>query len=126
MRFWLLCSLLAALPAWGVPRVPADDREVLETLPVRPSDPLAAELRKLRAPVAATPPHPPPAVKLARRYFALARARGAPRSVGSAAGARRPGYATASRHAEVLTARGLLRQSRHDFDGALEDLAAAA
>ena len=126
MRIWLLLPLLATLPAWGVPHIPADDHEVLERLPVRPSDPLAAELRKLRAAVAAAPSDPGPAVQLARRYFDLAMAQGDPRYVGYADAALRPWYPSASRHAEVLTVRALLRQYRHDFEGALEDLAAAA
>ena len=118
--------LLTAAVAWAAPHVPRDDREVLERLPVRPSDPLAAELRTLRAAVAAAPADPMPAVQLARRYFDLAMAQGDPRYVGYADAALRPWYAAAGKSAGVLTARGLLRQYRHDFDGALEDLEAAA
>jgi hypothetical protein len=126
MRAWLLLILASATLASAAPRVPADDREVLERLPVRPSDPLAAELTALRAEVAAGPSNPVPAVRLARRYFDLAMAQGDPRYVGYADAALRRWYADAGQHPGVLTTRGLLRQYRHDFDGALEDLAAAA
>ncbi|HEV8095681.1 MAG TPA: hypothetical protein VGP71_08120 [Burkholderiales bacterium] len=126
MRAALLLILTLATLASAAPRAPVDDREVLERLPVRPSDPLAAELRKLRAGVAATPSDPLPAVRLARRYFDLAMAEGDPRYVGYADAALRPWYSVANPHPGVLTTRGLLRQYRHDFDGALEDLAAAA
>ena len=57
---------LAAMPGHAAPRVPDDDREVLERLPLRPRDPAGAD----RAP------------------------------------------------AEVLVLRALLRQYRHDFEGA--------
>ena len=126
MRSALLLLLATATLASAAPRVPGDHREVLERLPVRPSDPLAAELRTLRAAVAATPSDPVPAVRLARRYFDLAMAQGDPRFVGYADAALRRWYAVASQHPGVRTTRGLLRQYRHDFDGALEDLAAAA
>lgn len=126
MRSGLCWVLLTATVAWAAPQVPRDDREVLERLPVRPSDPLAAELRTLRAAVAAAPADPAPAVQLARRYFDLAQAQGDPRYVGYADAALRRWYPLASTNAGVLIARGLLRQYRHDFAGALEDLDAAA
>jgi Tfp pilus assembly protein PilF len=125
MRFWILLALVLAVPVKAAPRVPLNDREVLEKLPVRPSDPVAAELKRLRAAAAAAPSDPAPAVELARRYFDLAMAQGDPRYVGYADAALRPWYPLASGNASVLTVRGLLRQYRHDFAGALEDLDAA-
>ena len=105
MRAWLLLILASATLASAAPRVPADDREVLERLPVRPSDPLAAELRELRAEVAAGPSDPVPAVRLARRYFDLAMAQGDPRYVGYADAALRRWYAVAVQHPGVLRTR---------------------
>jgi Tfp pilus assembly protein PilF len=61
-------------------------------------------------------------VPLARRYFELAVADGDPRFVGYAEAALR---ASRSEDAEALFVRGLLRQYRHDFDGALQDFEAA-
>jgi Tfp pilus assembly protein PilF len=119
----LLC--LALSPAAAAPRLPADEGEVLERLPVRPGDPVAAELRRLRAAVAAGPADPAAAGALGRRYFALAMAQGDPRYVGYAEAALRPWQGAAQAPAEVLVLRAMLRQYRHDFDGALEDLGRA-
>ena len=59
MTRWIVLLTLAAAPgAFAAPRVPADDSVVLEKLPLRPGDPVAAELRRLRASVAAAPADP--------------------------------------------------------------------
>ena len=106
--FWAAVWAPGALAA---PYVPKDDAAVLERLPLRRSDPVAAELRKLRG------------AALARRYFELAMAQGDPRYVGYAEAALRDAHDDPP--AEVLFVRGLLRQYRHDFTGALLDLEAA-
>ena len=116
---------LAAMPAQAAPRVPLDEREVLERLPLRPRDPAAAELRELRAAAAAAPADPAAAAPLARRYFALAMAEGDPRYVGYAQAALAPWADANAAAAEILVVRALLRQYRHDFEGALADLALA-
>jgi Tfp pilus assembly protein PilF len=108
--------------AWSAPYVPKDDSAVLEHLPARRDDPAMAELRRLRAALAAEPANPLAAAALAQRYFEMAGAEGDPRYVGYAQAALRP-WSGADAPAEVLFMRGLLRQYRHDFDGALEDLA---
>src|SRR6188508_2157579 len=102
---------LWAAGAGAAPHVPKDDTAVLERLPLRRGDPLAAELRKLRG------------AALARRYFELAMAQGDPRYVGYAEAALRDAHDDPP--AEVLFVRGLLKQYRHDFPGALADLADA-
>ncbi len=61
---------------------------------------------------------------LAQSYFERASAEGDPRYVGYAEGALRP-WKDAAAPPEILFARALLRQYRHDFDGALADLAQA-
>lgn len=110
--FWSLCwGGLWAAAALGAPHVPKDDATVLERLPLRRSDPVAAELRKLRG------------AAQARRYFELAMAQGDPRYVGYAEAALRDAHDDPP--AEVLFVRGLLKQYRHDFSGALLDLQAA-
>src|SRR5574341_111394 len=123
LLFALLC--LATVQALAAPRLPADEREVLERLPVRTGDPVAAELRKMRAAAAADPADAAAAGALARRYFALAMAQGDPRYVGYAEAALRPWQGAAQAPAEVLVLRAMLRQYRHDFEGALGDLARA-
>jgi Tfp pilus assembly protein PilF len=97
-----------ALGAFAAPYTPKDDSTVLERLPMRRSDPVAAELRQLRG------------AALARRYFELAMGQGDPRYVGYAEATLRKAENDAP--AEVLFVRGLLKQYRHDFNGALADL----
>jgi len=115
------CFASAAL---GARYLPADDAAVLERLPLRRADPAAAELRKLRASAAAQPGDPAAAAALAHRYFELAMAQGDPRYVGYAEGALRS-WRAGDAPAEVLFVRGLLKQYRHDFQGALRDLEGA-
>lgn len=120
----LLLGLAGA--ALAAPYLPRDEAEVLERLPARRGDPAMAELRALRAALAARPADAAAAAALARRYFELAVAHGDPRYVGYALAALEPWHGTKDAPAELLAVRGMLRQYRHDFDGALEDFAAAA
>jgi hypothetical protein len=118
-----LALLLGAATAAGVasaaPRVPGAEDEVLETLAGRPGD--SSELRRLRGSLAAAPEDAGLAARVARELFRRASAEGDPRYVGyaQAALARWQGD---DAPAEVLFARALLRQYRHDFEGALADL----
>ena len=112
--------LLAASTVAAAPYVPKDDAAVLERLPGRRGDPAMAELRQLRAALAAAPENADAATRLAQRYFDLANAEGDPRYVGYAEAALRP-WPGDTAPAEVLFTRGLLRQYRHDFAGALKD-----
>ena len=114
--------MLAAV-SHAVPRTPASDAEVLEKLPTRAADSTARELTALRAAVAKAPTDASSATELAQRYFDLALAQGDPRYVGYA-------EAVVARFADplpasLLTLRGVLRQYRHDFAGALKDFEAA-
>lgn len=119
----ILMGLLAAafaVPALGAPYTPGDDREVLERLPAKRGDPVMQELGALRKAASANPSDAAAAAKLARRYFELSLAEGDPRYVGYAEAALRPWAGEAP--AEILFMRGLLKQYRHDFAGALRDL----
>ncbi len=119
----VLC--VGVLPAAGAaPRTPGDDGEILERLSLVRDSPQAAALRQLRARVAAAPADPAPAAALARRYFDLAMADGDPRFIGYAQAALGP-WRGAEAPAEILVVRAMLRQYRHEFDGALADLARA-
>ena len=126
-RFCLATQFLAiaglALPVHAAPRKPLADSEVLERLPLRAGDASARELAALRREMMAAAGDPASAARLAQAYFDLAMARGDPRYVGYA-------EAVVARFSEPLPAslrfiRGLLRQYRHDFAGALADFAAA-
>ena len=116
-----LALLLAAFGVAAAPFLPKDDSVVVETLPSKAGDPAAAELRRLRAAVAAAPADAGPASRLARLYFNLAMAQGDPRYVGYADVALRAWPETAASPPEILTLKGMLRQYRHDFAGAMAD-----
>src|SRR5262245_58141953 len=124
-RFIGLAAVLICSAALSAPYEPKSDAAFLERLPFRRGDPVAAELRELRAALAAAPQNAAAAARLARRYFELAQAEGDPRYVGYAEAALRP-WADRTAPTEVLFARGLLRQYRHDFGGALADFETAA
>ncbi len=120
-----LAGLVAgAFPVLAAPYVPLSDAQVLERLPIAPGDPVARELRSLRAELAARPGDSGLAGKLASLYFDLAMAEGDPRYVGYAEAALRPWTGGVSIPADLRLIRGQLRQYRHDFAGALTDLAA--
>ncbi len=123
----IAAALLAgslAYTALAAPYRPKDEAAVLERLPVRPADPIAVELRRLRAGLVAAPGDPAAAAALAQRYFELASAEGDPRYIGYAEAALR-NWQGRDAPAEVLFSRGLLRQYRHDFAGALADFGEA-
>jgi tetratricopeptide (TPR) repeat protein len=121
-RFTLLLTTLCYLVvADAAPRVPQDDREVLERLPTVIGGALR-ELRPLRKMVSADPSNLALATELARRYVAIGRAESDPRYFGYAEAALEPWFNQDLPPAEVLLLRAILHQQRHDFDRALADL----
>jgi len=123
LRALALASL--AFVAHAAPYVPTDDATVLERLPVRPGDPVARELRQLRAELTANPRKRDTAVRLAERYFALASSEGDPRYVGYAQAALKPWWDLPAPPLDALVMRAILKQYSHDFSGAMQDLEAA-
>ena len=117
--FCVLAGLLLALNVQAAPRTPASDTEVLEKLPTRAGDNTARELSRLRAALVQAPTDEARATELVTRYFDLAMARGDPRYIGYADAVVQRFPAT--RSPPLLTLRGMLRQYRHDFAGALND-----
>jgi predicted Zn-dependent protease len=98
---------------------------VLERLPVRPGDPVARELREMRAELARDPSDLEAALRLAGRYFDLANAEGDPRYVGYAQAALKPWWDLPAPPLEAMVMRAILKQYSHDFSGARHDLEAA-
>jgi predicted Zn-dependent protease len=123
LRVFALASL--AITAYAAPYIPKEDSVVLEHLPVRPGDPVARELRQLRAELAANPRKRDTALRLAERYFALANAEGDPRYVGYAEAALKPWWDLPAPPLDALVMRAILKQYSHDFSGAMQDLIAA-
>jgi len=129
MRSLFLASLVASLllaalvdgSAVAAVLVPKSDDEVLEVLPtsLRAEE---REIRALRSALAEQPEDVSRALDIAWRYVALGRRSGDPRYHGWAAGVARRWLEEPQPAAEVLMLRATLRQHRHEFRAALEDL----
>jgi len=124
MRFSLVllsAAIATAGGAWAKPFTPADDAVVLERLPEK-TDPSLKELRRMRAALAANPADLENAARVARRSIEAARATGDPRFLGQAQAALSPWWTAVDPPAQALLLRATLKQSQHDFPGALADL----
>lgn len=117
------CALLFNAPAAAAPFVPRDDSEILARVPDR-RDPLAVGLRERHVALSANPGNWTLASDLAQRYLQLHRASGDPRHLGRAQSVLAPWW-EASAPVPILVQRATLKQSLHDFPGALRDLHAA-
>lgn len=124
-RFFLSAMALVLLAATATvaaePFRPQSDGEVLERLPER-GDPALKELKRLRAALAARPGNLDLAVAFARRSIEAARSSGDPRYLGQAQAALQPWWTQADPPLSALLLRATIRQSTHDFTGALQDL----
>src|SRR5262245_6280709 len=118
---WTALATCLAQVAGAAPFVPTYDDELLETLP-RATDGDARELRALREALAREPERLDLALDLAGRWLALGRANGDPRPAGWAEGVLAPWLAKPEPPSAALLLRATLRQNRHDFAGALDDL----
>ena len=122
-----MISVFAGWPncATASPFSPTDDAQVLERLPYRPTDPTIRELRRLRTELAGDPNNSTLAARLAQRYIEQGRAEGDPRYLGYAQAAIAPWLGIPKPPSNILILRATIRQSQHDFDGALADLSLA-
>ncbi len=124
-RRWrpLLGVLLSvAGPALAAPFVPTDPDQVLERLPLAATDSKTRELQGLRRQLAERPDDLDLALRVARRNLEIGRTEADPRYYGYVQAALAPWWNQAVPPPEVLLLRAVLRQNRHDFDGALADL----
>jgi tetratricopeptide (TPR) repeat protein len=127
-RFWVFFALLANLgfalfpaPLFGAAFIPTSRDEVLEKL--RPAnDPVLVELRQLQRQLASQPQNLPLALHLAQRLIETGRSSGDPRYYGYAEASLRPWLSLPNPPPTILTLRATLRQNRHEFASALEDL----
>lgn len=119
----VLLSCLIGGSVSAEPFIPTDDAQILERLPIRSAgDDRLAELRRLRSALAENPDDVELAVDLAWRCVDVGRAEADPRYYGYAQAALAPWWQMPEPPPEVLMLRATLRQNRHDFDSALEDL----
>ncbi len=105
----------------AAPFVPADDRQVLETLPEQ-RDPALAALKRLQRASRAAPNDLALATRYARGAIQASRSTGDPRYLGQAQSALAPWWNAADAPAPALLLRATVKQSLHDFEGALRDL----
>ena len=116
------CALCCVAIACGAtPYVPTTDDAVLERLPEK-TDPSLKVLKRIRVALASEPGNVDLAAALARRAIEATRSTGDPRFLGMAQAALAPWWNEANPPVEALLLRATIRQSQHDFDGALRDL----
>jgi Tfp pilus assembly protein PilF len=102
---------------------PTDDALVVERVSARARDPRLVELQRLERLLAARPDDLDAATRVARLCIEAARRQADPRFLGRAQAALAPWWSQEiPADDEVLRLRAVLRQARHDFDGALADL----
>ncbi|TMH21866.1 MAG: hypothetical protein E6H64_06865, partial [Betaproteobacteria bacterium] len=118
---WLLLTLLLAAPALAKPYLPTDDGTVLERLPEK-TDPSLRDVKRLRAALDRNPGDLALAARAARRAIEAGRATGDPRFLGQVQAALAPWWNEPNPPAQALLLRATLKQSMHDFMGALDDL----
>lgn len=118
------CAALLTIWAGGAaakPYLPTDDAAVLERLPEK-GDPALRDLKRMRAVLAATPRNLDVASTVARHAIDASRATGDPRFLGQAQAALAPWWSLPGAPPIVVLLRATIRQTQHDFDGALADL----
>jgi Tfp pilus assembly protein PilF len=105
----------------AAPYVPADDDVVVERLPEQ-IDPSLKEIKRFRAALARDPHNLDIAVAVAQRSIEAARATGDPRFLGQTQAALMPWWNADDPPSTALLLRATLKQSQHDFAGAIKDL----
>ncbi|MFZ2449658.1 MAG: hypothetical protein WAW36_03965 [Methylovulum miyakonense] len=116
MLFWMLSDISLAAPY-----TPKSSDEVLEQLPALDNQ-ADLELRVLQRQLNANPDNLPLATDVATRLLESARTGADPRYYGYAEAAVKTWWRQAQPPVEVLMVRATIRQHRHDFNGALQDL----
>ncbi|HYM01611.1 MAG TPA: hypothetical protein VET85_01620, partial [Stellaceae bacterium] len=117
----LLGAVIVASPVAAAPFRPTDDTQALEYLPTA-RDASLRDLRRLHANLARTPHDLALALRVASADIEAARTHSDPRYNGYAEAALGAWFMLPSPPPAVLVLRATLRQSRHDFAGALMDL----
>jgi tetratricopeptide (TPR) repeat protein len=118
----LFCTVAFAGKLHAAPYVPAQDDEIVADLPtsVSPNARRAMALHKL---LQRAPDSLELALQAAGKDMEVARAQADPRFGGYAESALAPWWSLPDPPVQVLLLRATIRQNRHDFSGALDDLA---
>ena len=116
----LAAALMQAHAAGATPIVPANDAEVIETLPAVAGN--RAEERKIKRELAANPRDAKLAAATARHYLEQARELGDPRFAGQAQAALQAWPEPAAAPTEVLLMQATVQQYLHEFEPAAHKL----
>ena len=116
VRGCFFAVLLIVGTVQAAPYRPASESEVLERLPPGERNSVLGALQQRSR-------SPELAARLARAHIERYRSQSDPRYLGYAQAVLQPWWEQAQPPPEVLLMRATLRQSRHDFEGALQDLA---
>jgi tetratricopeptide (TPR) repeat protein len=117
---WLALSTPSL--TFGEPFLPQRDDQILERLTVKATDPVAREIRTLRASLLREPQNMDVAVALATKLIEQSRSEGDPRFLGQAQAVLGPWLNHATPPSSTLLLRAMIRQHAHEFDLALADL----
>ncbi|TKB94943.1 MAG: hypothetical protein E8D41_02605 [Nitrospira sp.] len=117
---WLALSIPSL--TFGEPFFPQREDQVLERLTVKATDPVAREIRTLRASLLREPQNMDVAVALATKLIEQSRSEGDPRFLGQAQAVLGPWLNHATPPSSTLLLRAMIRQHAHEFDLALADL----
>ena len=114
---FVLAAALVGTAARAASIVPADDSQVIETLPAKSA--ARADERRLRQAVLSDPRDARSAVQLATRLMGQARELGDPRLAGQAMAALQTWRDPATAPGDVLLMQATVQQYLHDFDGSV-------
>lgn len=118
-----VCSVADSSASAGEPYIPADNGQVLETLP-RAVLAGRDEITRLRQQLSSDPDNAELAADVAQRYEQLGKRGGGPRYFGYARAAISPWWQAELPPTEVLRVRAKLKENNHDYRGALADIEA--
>ena len=123
---WMITTGWFALSApsmtSGEPFLPQQDTQVLEHLSVKATDPVAREIRALRASLLRDPQNMDVAVSLATKLIEQSRSEGDPRFLGQAQAVLAPWLNHPTPPSSTLLLGAMIRQHAHEFGLALADL----
>ncbi len=122
-NLFVLLGLLFIQPVFADPFIPKDDSQVLEKLSSKFSKPISKELKKLHLELLKEPKDKKLVISFAKKCIELSRIESDPRYLGYAEAVIKPWAHTKS--PDILIIKATIRQSLHDFKGALEDLSEA-
>ena len=115
-----LALLCTAQTAFSVPYIPTNPNTVLANVTI--SSEQNSALRQLRQQLTQQPTNAALAAILAQRYIEVGRAEGDPRYLGYAEAVIEPWRQAVTAPAMLVLLRASIKESRHDFQGALADL----